>query len=128
MLASRCVLMLFRHCLVCCVMLGCLVQHFLSYLNNLRVKEYCTTLHNLHHYFDRNMHVTNMFAGDGADGVKKSVSDVSHGYEALNLATLHFSFGHRSVVSVDGHTVVNCTVLWVVYHVLMYCTVLYCIL
>ena len=27
--------------------------HFLSYMNNLRLGEYCTALHNLYHYFDR---------------------------------------------------------------------------
>ncbi|KAH9502781.1 Anaphase-promoting complex subunit 5 [Bulinus truncatus] len=27
--------------------------HFLSYINSLRVKEYCTAIHSLYHYFDR---------------------------------------------------------------------------
>ncbi|KAL8617636.1 hypothetical protein ACOMHN_038028 [Nucella lapillus] len=66
--------------------------HFLSYLNNLRVKEYCTALHNLYHYFDRSTQLT----GDGAGGGnKRSEDEVSRRYAALNLAALHFNFGHQ---------------------------------
>lgn len=65
--------------------------HFLSYLNSLRVKEYCTALHNLYHYFDRNTNI----GGDGSHGNKNREEDVSRRYAALNLASLHYRFGHR---------------------------------
>ncbi|KAK7480276.1 hypothetical protein BaRGS_00028444 [Batillaria attramentaria] len=66
--------------------------HFLSYLNSLRVKEYCTAVHNLHHYFDRNSHLT----GETTGGNKKLEEEVSRRYAALNLAALHFQFGHKT--------------------------------
>lgn len=66
--------------------------HFLSYLNNLRVKEYCTAVHNLFHYFDRNA----QSAGDTVGtSTKKPEDEVSRRYAALNLAALQFNFGHR---------------------------------
>lgn len=65
--------------------------HFLSYLNSLRVKEYCTALHNLYHYFDRNTNIGN----DSSHGNKNKEEDVSRRYAALNLASLHYRFGHR---------------------------------
>ncbi|XP_076090764.1 anaphase-promoting complex subunit 5-like [Mytilus galloprovincialis] len=65
--------------------------HFLSYLNSLRVKEYCTALHNLYHYFDRNTNI----GSDGSSGNKNREEAVSRRYAALNLASLHYRFGHR---------------------------------
>lgn len=62
--------------------------HFLSYLNNLRVKEYCTSLHNLYHYFDRNTNI-------GGDSNKNPEDDISRRYAALNLAALHYRLGHK---------------------------------
>lgn len=64
--------------------------HFLSYMNNLRVKEYCNALHNLFHCFDRN---TN-FSDDSITN-KTVEEDVSRRYASLNLAGLHFRFGHK---------------------------------
>jgi hypothetical protein len=68
------------------------LQHFLSYLNSLRVKEYCTSIHNLFHYFDRNTQQT----GDaGGANAKRTEDEVSRRYSALSLAALHFHFGHK---------------------------------
>ena len=66
--------------------------HFLSYLNNLRVKEYCTAIHNLFHYFDRNAQLFK----DSTSTSKRPEEEVSRRYAALNLAALHFSFGHKT--------------------------------
>jgi len=80
-------------------------QHFLSYLNNLRVKEYCTAVHNLYHYFDRNAQLT----GEATGSAKRPEDEISRRYAALNLAALHFNFGHKSVteqcmmVSLEAH-------------------------
>lgn len=68
--------------------------HFLSYLNNLRVREYCTAVHNLYHYFDRN----NTLSGGNAmqiNSKNREEDNISRRYAALNLAALHFRFGHR---------------------------------
>lgn len=64
--------------------------HFLSYMNNLRVKEYCTAVHNLFHCFDRNTNFT-----DDSLANKTVEEDVSRRYASLNLAGLHFRFGHK---------------------------------
>jgi anaphase-promoting complex subunit 5 len=64
--------------------------HFLSYMNNLRLKEYCNAIHNLFHCFDRN---TN-FSDDSITN-KTVEDDVSRRYASLNLAGLHFRFGHK---------------------------------
>ncbi|KAK3769011.1 hypothetical protein RRG08_015751, partial [Elysia crispata] len=67
--------------------------HFLSYMNSLRVKEYCTALHNLCHFFDRKA----CPPGDSSPPKKKSapVEEVAMRYAALNLASLQFRFGNR---------------------------------
>nr|KAG5694543.1 hypothetical protein BaRGS_032488 [Batillaria attramentaria] len=78
--------------------------HFLSYLNSLRVKEYCTAVHNLHHYFDRNSHLT----GETTGGNKKLEEEVSRRYAALNLAALHFQFGHNVFDYLMKSSVINC--------------------
>ncbi|KAK7099099.1 anaphase-promoting complex subunit 5-like [Littorina saxatilis] len=65
--------------------------HFLSYLNNLRVKEYCTAVHNLYHYFDRNAQLT----GEATGNSKRPEDEISRRYAALNLAALHFNFNHK---------------------------------
>lgn len=64
--------------------------HFLSYMNNLRVKEYCNAVHNLFHCFDRNTNFT-----DESLANKTVEEDVSRRYASLNLAGLHFRFGHK---------------------------------
>ncbi|KAG5897864.1 hypothetical protein JTB14_024896 [Gonioctena quinquepunctata] len=60
--------------------------HFLSYLNYLRVDEYCGALDSLLHCFDRNV-----------DPDLKCFTDEKskqHRFAALNLAILHYHFGH----------------------------------
>jgi len=68
-------------------------QHFLSYLNSLRVKEYCTALHNLFHYFDRKTTAT--FSKGQGQGRPNKEEEVHRRYAALNLAALHYRFGHK---------------------------------
>lgn len=69
--------------------------HFLSYLNSLRVKEYCTALHNLFHYFDRKT-LFSVDQNQTQQGQNKPKDDEVHRrYAALNLASLHYRFGHR---------------------------------
>ncbi|KAK6195948.1 hypothetical protein SNE40_001269 [Patella caerulea] len=63
--------------------------HFLSYLNSLRVKEYCTAIHNLYHYYDRNAKISS------TSTTAKDKEDLSIRYAALNVAALHFRFGHH---------------------------------
>ncbi|XP_005090954.2 anaphase-promoting complex subunit 5 [Aplysia californica] len=66
--------------------------HFLSYMNSLRLREYCTALHNLYHYFDRKACTPN----DGNPNKKKGNGDeVAMRYAALNLASLQFRFGNK---------------------------------
>lgn len=71
--------------------------HFLSYLNSLRVKEYCTAFHNLFHYFDRNIPLTTD-TGQQETSQKKQNKEkaVCRRYASLNLAALHFRFGHKN--------------------------------
>ncbi|CAH1119671.1 unnamed protein product [Phaedon cochleariae] len=60
--------------------------HFLLYLNYLRVDEYCGALDSLLHSFDRNI-----------DPDLKCFNDEKskrHRFAALNLAILHYHFGH----------------------------------
>ncbi|PVD22360.1 hypothetical protein C0Q70_18170 [Pomacea canaliculata] len=64
--------------------------HFLSYLNSLRVKEYCSALHSLYHYFDRNARLMGEVTPS-----KKWEEEVSRRYAALNLAALHSQFDHK---------------------------------
>uniref|UniRef100_T1IR26 Anaphase-promoting complex subunit 5 n=1 Tax=Strigamia maritima TaxID=126957 RepID=T1IR26_STRMM len=63
--------------------------HFLSYLNNIRVKEYCGAINHLYHCFDRNT-LSNQDSKSCADDVGRSFR-----YAALNLAALHCRFGHK---------------------------------
>ncbi|GFR59369.1 anaphase-promoting complex subunit 5-like [Elysia marginata] len=68
--------------------------HFLSYMNSLRVKEYCTALHNLCHFFDRKA----CPPGDSSPSKSKKsalVEEIAMRYAALNLASLQFRFGNR---------------------------------
>ncbi|XP_059168333.1 anaphase-promoting complex subunit 5-like [Physella acuta] len=66
--------------------------HFLSYINSLRVKEYCTAVHSLYHYFDRKACAVH----DGNVSKKKGVAEeVAMRYAALNLASLQFRFGNK---------------------------------
>ncbi|KAH9502776.1 Anaphase-promoting complex subunit 5 [Bulinus truncatus] len=66
--------------------------HFLSYINSLRVKEYCTAIHSLYHYFDRKASMP----VDTSQNKKRGVLDeVAMRYAALNLASLQFRFGNK---------------------------------
>lgn len=60
-------------------------QHFLSYLNYLRVKEFCGAINSLYHCFDRNAPITDS---------KNNTFEEKYRYAALNLAVLHVQFGH----------------------------------
>lgn len=68
--------------------------HFLSYLNSLRVKEYCTAVHNLFHYFDRKTS-SSIDPNQSAQQNKPKDEEVHRRYAALNLASLHYRFGHK---------------------------------
>ncbi|XP_064650104.1 anaphase-promoting complex subunit 5-like isoform X2 [Lineus longissimus] len=68
--------------------------HYLSYLNNLRVNEFCGAVHSIYHYFDR----LTLTTPAGKESVNKKQEDDSvkgYRYAILNLAALHFKFGHR---------------------------------
>lgn len=64
-------------------------QHYLSYLNSLRVQDVYLSAHSLLHYFDRIILSANDTKSDGDDGYGRSLR-----YAALNLASLHCHFGH----------------------------------
>ncbi|XP_018335499.1 anaphase-promoting complex subunit 5 isoform X2 [Agrilus planipennis] len=61
--------------------------HFLSYLNYLRVKEFCGAVHSLHHCFDRMNLTDNRNSGDE--------KNKAYRFAALNLAVLHYQMEHR---------------------------------
>ncbi|KAF7285981.1 hypothetical protein GWI33_008285 [Rhynchophorus ferrugineus] len=60
--------------------------HFLSFLNYLRVEEFCGAMQSLFHCFDRRANPDVKYYND-----EKSRE---HRYAALNLAILHYHFGH----------------------------------
>ncbi|XP_055896740.1 anaphase-promoting complex subunit 5-like isoform X1 [Biomphalaria glabrata] len=66
--------------------------HFLSYINSLRVKEYCTAMNSLYHYFDRK---ASMLVESGQNKKKGVQDEVAMRYAALNLASLQFRFGNK---------------------------------
>ena len=69
--------------------------HFLSYLNCLRVNEYCDALSNLHKCFSG---VSTLSAnGVQTDWSLQNLEDCNRGfrYAALNLAALHARFNHK---------------------------------
>lgn len=69
--------------------------YFLSYMNNFRVKEYCTAVYNFFYCFDRNINFTDV------NFVNKTVEeDVSRRYVLLNLAGFFFRFGYKEEVLV----------------------------
>ena len=71
------------------------LQHFLSYMNYMRIKEYCGAMDSLHDYFDR--HLVG-FGGSSAAGKQKPDDEVTcrgFRYAALNMASLQYRFGHR---------------------------------
>ncbi|XP_071802629.1 anaphase-promoting complex subunit 5-like [Asterias amurensis] len=64
--------------------------HFLSYLNSLRLSEFCGATRSLHSYFDHLLPKTNDTNSNRDEGTSRSFR-----YAALNLAGLHCTFGHR---------------------------------
>nr|XP_042903472.1 anaphase-promoting complex subunit 5 isoform X2 [Parasteatoda tepidariorum] len=64
---------------------------YLSYLNSLRVREYCGARENLYHHFDRNTAVPQETKATTAS---EDLSRSSR-YAALNLAILHALFDHK---------------------------------
>ncbi|XP_011314211.1 anaphase-promoting complex subunit 5 [Fopius arisanus] len=63
--------------------------HYLSYLNCLRVNEYCGAQDSLYHCFDRLAPLENRSATDDRSRTFR--------YAALNLAALHAQFDHKDV-------------------------------
>ena len=72
-------------------------QHYLSYLNNLRIQEYCGAVESLHHYFDRQQMSAPPNATGSGSKSKQEEEMLHRGfrYAALNMAALHNRFGHR---------------------------------
>ncbi|XP_072015679.1 anaphase-promoting complex subunit 5-like isoform X2 [Amphiura filiformis] len=72
--------------------------HYLSYLNCMRLSEFCGAIHNLHSYFDHLLP-----KGDNSKDNKDSNHNTAeqktksyrYRYAALGLAGLHCRFGHR---------------------------------
>ncbi|KAK3923376.1 Anaphase-promoting complex subunit 5 [Frankliniella fusca] len=62
--------------------------HYLSYLNCLRVREYCGAIDSLFHCFDRNTAIA-------ASSTSIDDKNRSFRYATLNLAILHAQFGQR---------------------------------
>nr|XP_020449484.1 anaphase-promoting complex subunit 5-like [Monopterus albus] len=61
-------------------------EHYLNYLNSMRVQDIFLSAHSLLHYFDRLI----LSGNEGNEGYGRSLC-----YAALNLASLHCSFGHH---------------------------------
>ncbi|KAG8201693.1 hypothetical protein JTE90_012757 [Oedothorax gibbosus] len=72
---------------------------FLSYMNAMRVKEYCASKEYLFHHFDRN---TNVPLESKSSAPSEDFARSSR-YAALNLAIMHANFGHkdRAVVALN---------------------------
>ncbi|XP_076316414.1 anaphase promoting complex subunit 5 ida isoform X1 [Tachypleus tridentatus] len=66
--------------------------HYLSFLNNLRVREFCGAIESLYHHFDRS---TLIVPQDSKAVTVAEETTRSFRYAALNLAILHAKFGHR---------------------------------
>lgn len=64
-------------------------QHYLNYLNSIRVQDIFLSAHSLLHYFDRLILSGNEGKSNGDEGYGRSLR-----YAALNLASLHCRFGH----------------------------------
>lgn len=65
------------------------LQHYLNYLNSMRVQDIFLSAHSLLHYFDRLILSSNEGKSNGDEGYGRSLR-----YAALNLASLHCRFGH----------------------------------
>ncbi|XP_077987048.1 anaphase-promoting complex subunit 5-like [Glandiceps talaboti] len=67
---------------------GLAEAHYLSYLNNLRINEFCNTVHELYRYSDKHAFT------DSSNTSYATEQGDSFRYAALNLAGLHCRFGH----------------------------------
>ncbi|XP_033102133.1 anaphase-promoting complex subunit 5-like [Anneissia japonica] len=61
---------------------------YLSFLNYLRINEYCGAVHSLYNYFDR-------ISSPNTMSNSSEEFSQSYRYAALNLASLHSRFGHK---------------------------------
>ena len=68
-------------------------QHYLSYLNYLRVQEYCGAVDSLYQYFD----CQRAIADSSTSRSQQEEDSVSRGYRyaILNMAALQYRFNHR---------------------------------
>lgn len=63
--------------------------HYLSYLNSIRVNDFCGAVDSLYHCFDRLAPIENRSAPEDRSRIFR--------YAALNLAVLHAQFNHKEV-------------------------------
>ena len=76
------------------------LQYYLSYLNQLRINEYCGAIESLYHYFDSHMLQGANTGNNQAANKSKAEDDVigrGFRYASLSMAALQFRFGHRLV-------------------------------
>ncbi|XP_072176795.1 anaphase-promoting complex subunit 5-like [Diadema setosum] len=66
--------------------------YYLSYLNCLRISEFCGAVHNLHQYFD---HMMPQMKGDAGNNNDQEEVRQNFRYAALNLAGLHCRLNHK---------------------------------
>lgn len=76
--------------------------HNLSYMNNLRVRDFCNALDSFHRAYDRSATRGTTAAGTAAEqsannaaAVNTNVNNKGLQYSSLNLAILHVQFGHE---------------------------------
>ncbi|KAI0218824.1 Anaphase-promoting complex subunit 5 [Lamellibrachia satsuma] len=70
--------------------------HYLSYLNYLRVNEYCGAVESLHHYFDCHLVDANKTNDTAKPKQEDEVICKGFRYAALSMAALQYRFGHRA--------------------------------
>ncbi len=73
------------------------LQHYLSYMNYLRMYEYCGAVDSLYHYFDRQTAINEQppSSANQRQKTEDETTNRSYRYAALNMAALHYRFGHR---------------------------------
>ena len=72
--------------------------HYLSYMNCLRINEYCAAMDSLYHYYDRHQSVGSngrCFSSITKPKLEETMQSKNLHYAALNLASLHYRFGHH---------------------------------
>ncbi|KAJ8038977.1 Anaphase-promoting complex subunit 5 [Holothuria leucospilota] len=67
--------------------------HYLTFLNCLRLNEFCGAIHSLHKYFDQ---LTQKSTDSGSNSSSTEEWKHSYRYAALNLASLHYRLGHTN--------------------------------